>query len=140
MKKILVLILVFICTMPVSWGYVFAAEASWTWVTTITVTEDIPWMGCTLVNPSNTSVTTRKYRCNVTWDFWAVMLMLRWFIKYVTFLAILVAVLMLVLSGVKMSIEWKKDDKKMFKRVLTALLVLFSMGLILNTIAPWVFK
>jgi hypothetical protein len=69
------------------------------------------------------------------------MLMLRWLIKYVAFLAILISVLLLVISGIKMSIEGKKEDsKKMFSRVIVSLLVLFSMGLILNTIAPWVYK
>ncbi|EKE27528.1 MAG: hypothetical protein ACD_3C00196G0021 [uncultured bacterium (gcode 4)] len=143
MKKFLILAIVFLASIWAFWSYSFAAGTGTaaSSVTKITVTENIPWMDCKLKTWAGwgDTVTTRKYVCEIGWNFWAVMLMLKGMIKYVTFLSILVAVLMLVLSGLKMSLEWKKDDKKMFKRVLVALLVLFSMGLILNSIAPWIY-
>jgi len=136
MKKLIIAILISFSFLGSFSSLVHADDT-----TTVTVTEKIPWLTCKEADNFNAAVDKRKYKCTIEWTFGTVMLMLKGLIKYVAFLAILVAVLLLVVSGVKMSIEWKKEDsKKMFSRVIVSLLVLFSMWLILNTIAPWVYK
>lgn len=140
MKRLVLLLISFILFIQV--GFVFAATestVSWVWDwTKVVVTEKIPWMTCEWAD--NQPLETRKFTCTIKSWFGSVMDLLSWLIKYVTLIAILVSVLMLVVSGIRMSIEWKKDDaKKLFTRVIQALIVLFMMWFILNTIAPWVF-
>lgn len=111
----------------------------WDGTSKVVVTEKIPWMDCKWVD--NQPIESRKYTCTVEWWFGSVMKMLAGFIKYITFLAALGWVLMLVVSWMRLSIEWKKDEaKKMVKNVIIALLVIFLMWFILNTVAPWVYK
>lgn len=137
LSKILVSIILFL-----SWNsvYIFAAwETSADSKTKVVVTEKIPWMDCTWED--NQPIENRSYECTVEWWFGSVMKMLAGFIKYITFLAALGWVLMLVVSWMRLSIEWKKDEaKKMVKNVIIALLVIFLMWFILNTVAPWVYK
>lgn len=120
------------------WWIVCAEDASTT--TTVTVTEKIPWVKC---DPawSESDPSTRKYKCTVSWQFWAVMDLWKWLIKYATLIAVLTWVLMLVLSWVEMSVKWdKKKAVERFKQVIMALLLLFFMWYILNSIAPWVYN
>lgn len=139
LSKILVSIILFL-----SWNsvYIFAAwETSADSKTTVVVTEQIPWMDCELDKNSWSWPESRRYECTVEWWFGSVMKMLAGFIKYMTFLAALGWVLMLVISWMRLSIEWKKDEAKtMVKNVIIALLVIFLMWFILNTVAPWVYK
>ena len=143
MKKLILLVVSFILLIQV--GSVFAATETskskeWWW-TTVIVTENIPWMGCTPVEwKDSKDINSKQFKCPTKPWFGSVMDLLAWLIKYVTLIAILVSILMLVVSGIRMSIEWKKDDaKKLFERVILSIVVLFMMWFILNTIAPWVF-
>lgn len=111
--------------------------------TTVVVTEAIPWMNCTLDTTKWTTVDKRRYKCTVESWFSSITNMFAWFIKYATFLSVLIAVLLLVISWINMSISWWDEAKKakdMFSRVLKALILLFLTWLILSTIAPWVYR
>ncbi|MDD2566077.1 MAG: hypothetical protein PHZ26_05115 [Candidatus Gracilibacteria bacterium] len=135
MKKLVILFVSFV--LLIQGSFVFAAEST-TGGTKVVVTEKIPGMTCS--GADNQPLETRKYECTIKPGFGSVMDLLSWLIKYITLIAILVSVLMLVVSGIRMSIEGKKDDaKKLFTRVIISLIVLFMMGFILNTIAPWIF-
>ena len=144
MKKILRKILI-ISLLSLSLGAnqhtVNAADAWVTWTQSFTVTtEMIPWWNC---EPywTWTWITERKYKCTVDWNFWSVMNIFRSMIKYVVLIATLVWILMLVLSWIQLSISWNaKKAKDKFVQVIVALVVLFLVWFILNTVAPWVYK
>ena len=73
------------------------------------------------------------------------MLLLRGFIKYTTFIGILFCVLMVVISGVQISIsgisqKQQTEGRERIFKTLTGLAFLFLVAFILNTIAPWVYS
>ncbi len=66
-------------------------------------------------------------------------------IKYGTFITILVGVLMLVASGIQISMSGidsggREAAKKRVTQVLVGLAFLFLVAGILNTVAPWVYS
>jgi len=138
MKKILVTILLILSSI-ISLGWfsvVSAADDSRT--TTVITTEKVPWIDCTTEKAWD--VETRRYKCTVKPWFESFMDVLKWLVKYFLFIAVLVVVFMLALSWVRMSIAGKNEAaKKQFMHLIEAILVIFLMGFILNTIAPWVY-
>lgn len=119
-------------------GNVFAASE-----TTVIVTEQIPGMGCTSIGGDTPE--TKKYKCTVQSGFGSVMAIFKGLIKYATFITALVGVLMLVVSGVQYSISGAdksaaEDAKKRIVKVLSGLVLLFLIGFILNSVAPWVYR
>lgn len=117
-------------------------SSSW-WPTTVTVTEKIPGMKCD--GADNQPITTRKYVCTIQPGFWSIMLILKGLIKYATFITALIGVLMLVVSGIQYSIagadKWAADAaKKRIEKVIAGIILLFLIGFILNSIAPWVYR
>lgn len=149
MKKLILFILMIIVNFSL-FNFSYAADdptssCGSTIVTKVVVTENVPWAWCepdtSVESGSLNDPAKRRYICEVDSWFGSVLNMLRWIIKYVSFLAILWAILMLVASWIRMSVEWQKADaKKMFINVIKALLVLFLMWFILNTVAPWIYK
>lgn len=125
-------------------SFSFAAETDSLKTTTVKVTEKIPWMTCTPVKiegKSNDDINTRTYECTVKSGFQSFMDILQWLVKYFLFIAVLVVVLMLALSWIKMSIAGKNEAaKKQFTHLIEAILLIFLMWFILNSIAPWVYK
>lgn len=102
----------------------------------VTVAEKIPWAGCTWDGP---------YVCNVEEWFTSVTLMIWRIIKYFTYLAALGWVLFIVLNGILYSMWWadqslKDESKKRIVWTLTWLILLLLSWVILNLIAPWVYK
>lgn len=142
MKKILITILLILSSITsLSWNPVFAAPDTAGWdsrVTTVITTEKVPWIDCK--EEKGWTVEERKYRCTVKPWFESFMDVLKWLVKYFLFIAVLVIVLMLAVSWIHMSIVWKNESaKKQFRHLIEAILVIFLMGFILNTIAPWVY-
>jgi hypothetical protein len=129
MKKILIALLLASSLIFISWD-IFAA--------TIDVTEKIPGANC---GPPVNNI----YTCNpgrgfdgVLWVVWAM-------IKYFTYIASLAAVLFIVINGVLYSMAGINDDlktgaKTRIVKTLMGLIVLLLSGVILNMIAPWVYK
>ncbi|MDD2917206.1 MAG: hypothetical protein PHH70_05160 [Candidatus Gracilibacteria bacterium] len=112
--------------------------------TTTTVTEKIPGMDCQPVG-SDTSVTKRKYKCTIQPGFGSVMDILKGLIKYATFLTALIGTLMLVYSGIEYSMAGASGDdvkhsKSRIMKVLAGLVLLFLIGFVLNSVAPWIYK
>jgi uncharacterized membrane protein YsdA (DUF1294 family) len=73
------------------------------------------------------------------------MLILKGLIKYATFITALIGVLMLVVSGIQYSIAGADKDaaghaKKRIEKVLAGIILLFLVGFILNSVAPWVYR
>lgn len=94
---------------------------------------------------SDTSVTKRKYKCTIQPGFGSVMDILKGLIKYATFLTALIGTLMLVYSGIEYSMAGASGDdvkhsKSRIMKVLAGLVLLFLIGFVLNSVAPWIYK
>ena len=123
---------------------------------TVIVTEQIPWAWCEavhsdlktpwLINEKEIEAwKTQMYKCEIEKWFTSVIKMMWKIIKYFTFIASLWAVLFIILNGILYSMWWAepsmKDDAK--KRIIWTLLwlvLLLLSWVILNIIAPWIYK
>lgn len=113
--------------------------------TIVTVTEEIPGMDCSADDSAGTGPEHKRYKCVIQPGFGSVILILRGLIKYVTFITALVGVLMLVVSGVQYSIAGADKSaaeaaKKRIEKVLAGITLLFLIGFVLNSVAPWVYR
>lgn len=116
----------------------------------IIVTEKIPWAWCIEINSKweawkAEEWKTQMYECNVQKWFWSVIEMFWKMIKYFTFICALWGVLFIVINWILYSMWWaepslKDDAKKRIIWTLVWLVVLFLSWVILNLIAPWIYK
>jgi hypothetical protein len=107
------------------------------------VTENIPGAGCTVHKSGG--VDKRLYKCPVGAGFDSVKATLGALIKYATFITGLLAVLMIVVSGIQYSLsggdgDMKSKAKGRIVQLLSGLVLLFLMGFILNSVAPWIYN
>jgi cytochrome bd-type quinol oxidase subunit 2 len=107
----------------------------------VEVTERIPGADCD-EGTNTTDVTKKKYKCTVEGGFGSVQKILGAIIKYATFITALCGVLMIVYSGIEYAVTNDADgeSKKRIGQVLAGLVLLFLVGFILNTIAPWIYQ
>jgi len=129
MKKILIAFLLTSSLFFIS-GDIFAA--------TIDVTEKIPGANCT-------KTWDGIYTCNPWRGFDGVLWVVGAMIKYFTYIASLAAVLFIVINGLLYSMAWINDGlktgaKERIMKTLMGLIILLLSGVILNAIAPWVYK
>jgi hypothetical protein len=129
MKKILISLLLAFSFIFIS-GDIFAA--------TIDVTEKIPGANC--VNSWD-----GIYTCNPWRWFSGVLWVVGAIIKYFTYIASLAAVLFIVINGILYSMAGINDGlktgaKDRIVKTLIGLIILLLSGVILNMIAPWVYK
>lgn len=119
------------------------------WPTTVVVTENIPWAKCVPYKDKDWNnldkITNRKFTCTVEPWFWSVMQMFAGLVKYATFLAALVGVLMIAVAWIRLSISWiesweKTKAKEMITKVIYSLILLFLIWFILNSVAPWIYN
>ena len=64
-------------------------------------------------------------------------------IKYATYITALIGVLMMVVTGIAYMFgegEWKKTMKEHTMNIVMGLILLFTIGFILNTFAPWIYS
>jgi len=119
------------------------------WTISVKVTEKIPWADC-VEDTSNNSKWNNKlkvplYKCEVSKWFGSIMVMLWNIIKYFTYIASLWWVLFIVVNGIMYSMWWvdqslKDEAKKRITWTLVWLILLFLSWIILNLIAPWIYK
>jgi len=148
MKKILLLLSIFII-------WIFSFQQS-TYAVKINVTEYIPWAKC--VCAWNTidwvcywpaswfeDYPPAVYTCDVwSWMSWVYDTM--WaLIKYFTLLAAMGWVLFIVINWIQLSMGWmdsgvKESAKKRIVQTISWLVVLLLSWVILNAIAPWIYK
>lgn len=103
----------------------------------VKVTEKIPWGNC-----GEKDAKTGLYECKVKPGFKSVQAILWNIIKWITAIAALAGVLFIVINGIMLSMGWSGTDevkKRIIKAIVGLILVLLSW-LILNMIAPWVYK
>lgn len=141
MKKIILLSVLIASTLGFNYTY-----ANGTNEITVQVTEKMPWMeGCwdnlnKWKKDKNWNDLTPLYECTIKPGFWSVQKMLAWIIKYFTFIAWIGWVLFLVINGIMYSMWDKEEAKKRIIKTLTWLIVLFCSWVILNLVAPWIYK
>ncbi len=139
-KVLLILSIIWLALLGLIWNTY--AEESWSWIT-VTVTEKIPWANCwdnlaaIWENP--------RYECTIAKWFGSIIKMMWNIIKYFTFIAALWAVLFIIINGIMYSMwwidSWMKDEaKKRITWTLIWLILLFLSWVILNMIAPWIYK
>lgn len=138
MKKIFVYIILAFSTL----SFLFITGESFVYATnsiTVEVTEKVPGANC------EESDKAWIYECNLGTGFGSIMTMIGRIIKYFTFIASLAGVLFIVINGILYSMSgmdagMKDEAKKRITKTLLGLIVLLLSGLILNMIAPWVYK
>ena len=147
MKKTIIVFILSIFTILLSFNTSAngTIEANWEEENPIkvTVTENIPWLGCSEKKWSKTW--SLLYECKVQKWFGGVVNMLWGIIKYFTFIALLSAVLFLVIWWIIYSMSWadpssKEKAKEKITQVLLWLIVLLLSWVILTIIAPWKYK
>lgn len=132
MKKICIIILVLVSL----FSYI---EYAWAAYVEVQVTEAVPGANCGWAD-SNWVRT-----CQVQAWFWSVMELFWWIIKYFTLIASLAAVLFIVINGILYSMAGINDGLKTWAKdriikTLIGLVILLLSWVILNAIAPWVYK
>ncbi len=140
MKKIIIKILLFISILSF-----FNVNIVWNTYAEgikVKVTEKVPWANCGEKLPESE---WWWYECTVAKWFWSVIIMLWNIIKYFTFIASLWGVLFIIVNGIMYSMWWidewiKSDAKKRIVWTLIWLALLFLSWVILNLIAPWIYK
>lgn len=150
MKKILTKLLLSLFFLWLIWNnYISNTYAEWSIITI--VTEEIPGAWCKPLTEDWKTIWLRKdwktqmYKCSVKKWFWTVIEMLWNIIKYFTFIASLWAVLFIILNWILYSMWWaepsmKDDAKKRITWTLIWLVLLLLSWVILNAIAPWIYK
>ncbi|MCH2188981.1 hypothetical protein MK079_04100 [Candidatus Gracilibacteria bacterium] len=120
--------------------------------TIVTVTEKIPGLGkdaCKevkeTVGKGEDAYERITYECTIESGFGSVQKMMGGIIKYFTFLAGLFAVLFIIINGIMYSMSgldsgMKDEAKKRIIATLLGLVVLLLSGVILNIVAPWVYR
>ncbi len=118
----------------------------------VQVTEIIPWMDCSgtiwgkkewdSCSPGTPNCVTE---CQVPKGSWGILQLMGILIKYFTFIAWLGWVLWIVINGILLSmsgLEWsaKWEIKKKISWTLIGLILLLLSWVILNVVAPWVYK
>lgn len=105
----------------------------------VKVTEAVPGANCGWAD-SNWVRT-----CQVQAWFWSVMELFWGIIKYFTLIALLASVLFIVINGILYSMAWINDSLKTWAKdriikTLIWLVILLMSWVILNAIAPWIYK
>jgi len=151
MKNILIKIILLLSISIFIWLNYISNTYVASWKVTVIVTEQIPWAWCYAINekwwewynkdPKN----TQMYKCEIKKGFWSVIEMMWRIIKYFTFIASLWAVLFIILNGILYSMwgaepSMKDDAKKRIMWTLIWLVLLLLSWVILNIIAPWIYK
>lgn len=135
MKKILLLLSIFII-----WIFSFNIQ---THAVDVTVTEKIPGISC--VNAPKFNPKSPQYVCTLKEWMWWVYDTMWWLIKYFTLLAAMGWVLFIVINWIQLSMGWmdsgvKESAKKRIVQTISWLVILLLSWVILNSIAPWIYK
>ena len=144
MKHIIIKLLLVLSIISFSWiNYISSTYAEWGWIKVI-VTEKIPWANCEKTWEKK-EWETQMYKCTVQKWFKSVIIMMWKVIKYFTYIASLWGVLFIIVNGIMYSMWWaepslKDEAKKRIVWTLVWLVLLFLSWVILNMIAPWIYK
>lgn len=132
MKKIFILIIILFSGF--FWlNYVNASDH-----VKVTTNSEMPWVDCE-------KIWATKYECKVPKKSDSLIKTFWWIIKYFAFLTGIFWVLFIVINWIMYSMGWldqelKETAKKRIIQTIFWLVILFSSGYILQTLAPWFFK
>jgi len=159
MKTILIKVLLVLSLISFLWiSYISDTYAAWDTdkesnTVNVIVSEQIPGAWCKKINKSWNYAPnyepkpweTQMYKCEIQKGFSSVTKMMWNIIKYFTFIASLWAVLFIILNGIMYSMwgaepSMKDDAKKRIMWTLTWLVLLLLSWVILNMVAPWIYK
>lgn len=114
------------------------STASWATAITVKVTESIPGWNCNLIQSGTWAW---LYECKIQPGFKSIQEIMWNIIKWLTAIAALAWVLFIVVNGIMLSTGSDSGEvkKRIVKGIIWLILVLLS-GLILNMIAPWVYR
>ncbi|MCD5380807.1 hypothetical protein LR004_02670 [Candidatus Gracilibacteria bacterium] len=140
MKKIILYILISVFTF-IGTGISNQAQAAAD-EKIIYVTEKVPGAGCTKEESGNN---VGMYKCTIKPGFSSIMQIMGKLLKYFTFIAGLLAVLMLVIGGIMYSMGgadegMKTKSKEFITKSLLGLVLLLVSGSFLYAVAPWVYQ
>jgi len=147
MKNIIIKLLIIAYTLSLFNANIVQNTYAVTWDSDsikITVGEKVPWANCTEKEKKNEN-DPQLYECNIAKWFAPVTVMLWNIIKYFTYLALLGWVLFIIVNGIIYSMGWLDDSMKSGAKTritstLIWLVLLFLSWVILNIIAPWIYK
>lgn len=158
MKTILIKILILVFIIPTLYiQNTLAADSeyrdNWGELIAVITTEKIPGTNCEKLNAAwevdpdyeAKDGETQMYQCYAEKGFKTVMIMMWSIIKYFTYIAALWGVLFIIINGILYSMWWaepsmKDDAKKRITWTIVWLVLLFLSWVILNLIAPWIYK
>lgn len=113
------------------------------------VTERLPGMKCSDATPDSIKKGAPVYYCPAGQGFSGFFDVLRGLMRYGIVIALLFGVLMIVVAGIRISAsgaaeglglgDQRTDAKMMLLKVVSGIVALALVGVILNTVAPWVF-
>ena len=144
MKKIIITTILLLWILMSLW--IQSTFAEWKKeINKVEVTAKIPWADCSPVDGTWKDWGATIYECSVERWFGSVMSIMGNMLKYFTFIAWLFSVLWIVAWWIMYSMWWaseqlKTNAKTFITNSLLWLIVLLLSGLILYTIAPWVYK
>ncbi len=141
MKKIILYILISVFTFVGTWISNQAQAAADEKI--IYVTEKVPWAGCK--KEPDWSSNEWMYKCTIKPWFSSIMEIMWKLLKYFTFIAGLLAVLMLVIGWIMYSMWWadegmKTKSKEFITKSLLWLVLLLVSWTFLYAVAPWVYQ
>ena len=141
MRTLFIKILILI-SIVIFWyvNYIPNVSAEEGWVT-VTVTERIPWLDCA----PKENEEKWPYKCTIKKWFSDIIDMLGAIIKYFTFFVWLAWVLFIVINWIMYSMWWMDQElqtksKERIIKTIIWLIVLLLSWIILNLVAPWIYK
>jgi len=141
MKKIILYILISVFAIAGTWitNQTYANDEK-----IIYVTEKVPWAWCG-DRIAKWKDNEGMYRCKITPGFSSIMNIMWKMLKYFTFIAWLLSVLMLVIGWIMYSMWWadewmKTKSKEFITKSLMWLILLLLSGSFLYAVAPWVYN
>ena len=140
MKKIILYILICVFAFVNTW---IMNQAHANDEKIIYVTEKVPGAWCE--KEPETSSNSGMYKCKIKPWFSSIMEIMWKLLKYFTFIAWLLSVLMLVVGGIMYSMWWadesmKTKSKEFITKSLMWLVLLLVSGSFLYAVAPWVYN
>lgn len=144
--KIIKLFITLLCLLLSFWTLSFSNSAYAAVV--VKVTEKIPWANCgdeQIQTDDNWKEIGRFYECTIENSFDSVMWVFSKMIKYATLIASLAWVLFIVINWIAISASWvdsgaKDAAKWRIVKTFLWLVILLLSWILLNIIAPWIYK
>lgn len=137
-KKIICALILFWSIFSLNTAY---AEEGKEYTTTVKITEKMPrtfWV-------CSDEKEWKYYTCEIKPQFESVLSIITWFIQYFTFITVLAWVFFIVLNSILIIMSWidsqlKEDAKARMMKTIYWLVLLLLSWVILNAIAPWVYR